>query len=61
VNQAAWAGELVEQLNSYQGLRITTLELLDALGFCGLQLVPGNDAATAFWLTMINEQREEPA
>jgi hypothetical protein len=56
VTQAEWAADLALELND-GGTEITILELLDALGCCGLQLIPGDEAAIAFWKTLIEETR----
>jgi hypothetical protein len=54
--QAEWAADLALELNEGE-TEITFLELLDALGCCGLQLIPGDEAAIAFWKTLIEEAR----
>jgi hypothetical protein len=56
MTQTEWAADLTLELND-GGTEITLLEVLDALGCCGLQLIPGDEAAIAFWKTLIEETR----
>jgi hypothetical protein len=52
MTQMRWATELAKELSDYQGLPISPLEVLDALGSCGLELVPGDEAAVEFWMLL---------
>jgi len=55
VTQQEWAAELAKEISDYQGLPISALEILDALGCCGLSLCPGDEAAVEFWTLLANK------
>ena len=60
MTQAEWAGDLAEELNECADAgTMTALDVLNALGLCGLELCPGDGGATGFWEMLIGEERAE--
>jgi hypothetical protein len=57
MTQQEWATELAKELGEIQAMPISPMEVLDALGSCGLQLGPGDEAAVEFWGLLANRIR----